>query len=49
MTSPAKAGPPPPDLLAGHLAYQTDLEARGQLFLAGPLSDAGGTQMSGAG
>jgi hypothetical protein len=49
ITSPAKAGPPPPDLLAEHLAYQKDLEARGHLFLAGPLSDPSGTSMSGAG
>lgn len=49
ITLPAKAGPPPPDLLAEHLAYQKDLEARGQVFLAGPLSDASGTSMSGAG
>lgn len=35
--------------LPEHLAYQKALEARGQLFLAGPLSDTAGTQMSGGG
>ncbi|WP_417597036.1 YciI family protein [Pararhodobacter oceanensis] len=49
ITSPAKEGPPAPELLAAHLAYQKDLEARGVLFLAGPLSDPSGAQMSGAG
>lgn len=49
VTSPAKAGPPPKELLAEHLAYQKALEASGQLFLAGPLSDESGTAMSGAG
>ncbi len=49
VTTPAREGPPPPDLLSAHLAYQKDLEARGQLFLAGPLSDTTGTAMSGAG
>lgn len=49
ITSPAKAGPPPQDLLAAHLEYQKTLEARGELFLAGPLSDPAGEVMSGAG
>jgi len=49
LTTPAKAGTPPPALLAEHLAYQRALEAQGALFLAGPLSDATGTAMSGAG
>jgi uncharacterized protein YciI len=49
ITTPAKPGPPPAELLAAHLAYQRELEARGALFLAGPLSDVTGTMMSGAG
>ncbi|WP_323037243.1 YciI family protein [Pararhodobacter sp.] len=49
ITSPAKDGPPPPELLVAYLAYQKDLEARGALFLAGPLSDPTGTSMPGAG
>lgn len=49
ITTPAKDGPPAPELLAAHLAYQQKLEARGELFLAGPLSNASGTEMSGAG
>lgn len=48
-TTPARDGPPPPDLLAAHLAYQQELEAKGQLFLAGPLSNADATRLSGAG
>lgn len=48
-TVPARDGPPPADLLAAHLAYQQALEARGHLFLAGPLSDPEGLAMSGAG
>ena len=49
MTVPAREGPPAGDLLAAHLAYQADLEARGKLFLAGPLSDPEGLVMSGSG
>lgn len=49
ITTPAREGPPPPDLLAAHLAYQKALEAEGKLFLAGPLSDPGGAAMSGSG
>lgn len=49
FTTPAREGPPPADLLAAHLAYQKEVEARGKLFLAGPLSDADGAVMSGAG
>ncbi|MCB1436302.1 MAG: hypothetical protein KDJ46_03925 [Rhodobiaceae bacterium] len=35
--------------LADHLAYQKKIEAAGILFLAGPLSDASGEEMSGGG
>lgn len=49
FTTPARAGPPPADLLAAHLDYQKHLEAEGSLFLAGPLSDAEAGHLSGAG
>ncbi len=49
FTTPARDGPPAPELLAEHLAYQKALEAQGKLFLAGPLSDEAGAAMSGAG
>ena len=49
ITSPARPGPPPEELLAAHLEYQKDIESRGQLFLAGPLSDPSGLNMSGSG
>lgn len=43
----------PPDemqkYLPAHLDYQKDLEAKGLLFLAGPMSDETGANMSGAG
>ena len=43
----------PPDqvkaTLPAHLDYQRDLEAKGVLVLAGPLSDATGENMEGAG
>lgn len=48
-TTPSRDGPPPKDLLDAHLTYQKQLEAAGALFLAGPLSDAAGQVMSGAG
>ena len=35
--------------LPAHLDYQRDLETRGALVLAGPLSDASGDHMEGAG
>ncbi|WP_380053100.1 YciI family protein [Falsihalocynthiibacter sp. SS001] len=35
--------------LPAHLDYQRDLEERGVLVLAGPLSDATGNEMMGAG
>ena len=37
------------EILPRHLAYQKQIEAAGKLFLAGPLSDASGTEMSGGG
>ena len=49
ITTPAREGPPSPDLLAAHLAYQKDPEAQGTQFLARPLSDAAGAVTSGAG
>ncbi len=36
-------------VLPEHLAYQKKVEAAGQLFLAGPLSDESGNSMSGGG
>lgn len=35
--------------LPAHLAYQKEQEAAGKLFLAGPLSDVAGDNMSGGG
>lgn len=49
VTSPVEPGPPPPDLLAEHKAYIAGLETSGKVFLAGPLSNAEGTHMSGSG
>lgn len=37
------------DILPDHLAYQGEMERAGKLFLAGPLSDGSGEEMSGAG
>jgi uncharacterized protein YciI len=37
------------ETLPAHLAYQADLEVRGVLFLAGPVSDETGAQMEGVG
>lgn len=48
-SSAVKPGPPPPDVQQEHLAYMKKLEASGDLFLAGPLSDETGTQMGGKG
>lgn len=36
-------------LLPEHLAYQGKMESQGKLFLAGPLSDSAGEEMSGGG
>ena len=35
--------------LPAHLAYQAEQEARGNLFLAGPVSDETGSEMQGTG
>jgi hypothetical protein len=37
------------EILPEHLAYQKKIEAAGKLFLAGPLSDSSGEEMSGGG
>ncbi|WP_299792469.1 YciI family protein [uncultured Marivita sp.] len=37
------------ETLPAHLAYQAELEARGALFLAGPVSDETGELMKGIG
>jgi len=37
------------ETLPRHLAYQKEMEAQGALFLAGPLSDEAGEQMTGGG
>lgn len=37
------------EILPRHLAFQKEMETAGKLFLAGPLSDATGEQMSGGG
>ena len=43
----------PPDqmleILPEHLAYQGEMERQGKLFLAGPMSDETGDEMSGGG
>ncbi len=49
FTTPVQPGPPPPDVMAEHKAYIAALETSGKVFLAGPLSNAEGTHMSGAG
>jgi len=49
FTTPVQPGPPPADVMAEHKAYIAGLETGGQVFLAGPLSNAEGTHMSGAG
>lgn len=36
-------------ILPRHLDYQREVEAAGKLFLAGPVSDASGNNMSGGG
>lgn len=37
------------EILPRHLEFQKDIEAAGKLFLAGPLSDETGQEMSGGG
>lgn len=48
-STPAMAPPQMLEILPEHLAYQKLMEAEGKLFMAGPLSDASGEQMSGSG
>ena len=48
-SSPLRSPPEMMTVLPDHLAYQKDREAEGVLFLAGPLSDDSGEQMSGGG
>ena len=37
------------EILPDHLTYQKEMENAGKLFLAGPLSDASGEEMTGGG
>ncbi len=48
-STPAMAPPQMLEILPEHLAYQKQMESEGKLFMAGPLSDASGEQMSGGG
>ena len=48
-STPAKAVKDVKANLPAHLDYQRDMEQRGLLALAGPISDPTGTQMMGAG
>jgi len=48
-STPAMAPPQMLEILPEHLAYQKQMESEGKLFLAGPLSDASGAEMSGGG
>jgi uncharacterized protein YciI len=48
-STPALAPDDMMKILPEHLSYQQDMERAGKLFLAGPLSDASGEEMSGAG
>ena len=49
MSTPAEDGPDLAAHLPNHLDYQRQLETAGHLFLAGPMSDASGTRVEGAG
>lgn len=49
QSTPAASGPPVPDVLPDHLAYQQELEKSGNLAFAGPLSDASGEKIEGSG
>lgn len=49
QTQPAAAPEDMQKHLPDHLTYQKELENKGILFMAGPLSDESGTAMSGAG
>ena len=48
-STPSSDGPPVPDVLPNHLAYQRELEISGNLVLAGPLSNSTGEMMEGTG
>ncbi len=48
-STPSKDGPPVPEILPDHLAYQRELEKAGKLAFAGPLSDHSGQLMEGTG
>ena len=48
-STPAKAPEDVKANLPAHLAYQAELEAKGQLALAGPMSDETGEHMKGVG
>lgn len=48
-STPAKPPEQMIEILPDHLAYQGEMESQGKLFLAGPLSDASGDEMSGGG
>ncbi|PYG33037.1 YciI family protein [Pelagimonas varians] len=48
-STPAKKPEDVKDSLPDHLAYQADLEKRGQLAFAGPMSDETGAHMQGVG
>lgn len=49
QSTPAEGGPPVPEVLPEHLAYQREQEIAGNLVLAGPMSDLSGEMMEGAG
>ncbi|ATI43873.1 hypothetical protein CBW24_17200 (plasmid) [Pacificitalea manganoxidans] len=49
MSTPTEDGPDLAAHLPNHLDYQRQLETAGHLFLAGPMSDASGTRVEGAG
>ncbi|MBJ6369910.1 YciI family protein [Sedimentitalea arenosa] len=49
LSTPAGDAAKVKDTLPAHLAYQAELEARGALFLAGPVSDETGNLMQGTG
>ena len=49
QSTPAKAPEDVKAALPDHLAYQAQLEAAGQLALAGPMSDESGENMQGVG
>lgn len=48
-STPSEDGPPVPEVLPDHLAYQRDLEVAGNLAFAGPMSDDSGEMMLGTG